>query len=133
MGAEDISIDLQVNSQPSFNAEVSDEGEELNLVAFNVTITKGEEALVFECESDGTFVGINHMSHEPKEGHASESAYTGPVFDELDETLQGDLLTYLSDRGVNEDVGEYLRHLIYDKEQRSYLMWLKRVKAFVSK
>jgi len=133
MGSEDISIDLQVNSQPSFTAEVSDEGEELNLVAFNVTVTKGEEALVFECESDGTFVGINHVSHEPKEGHASESAYTGPVFDELDESLQGDFSAYLTERGVNEDVGEYLRHLIYDKEQRSYLTWLKKVKAFTAK
>lgn len=59
-------------------------------------MTKGEEALVFECESDGTFIGINHVSLEPKEGHVSESAYTGPVFDELDETLQGDLGSYLA-------------------------------------
>ena len=59
-------------------------------------MTKGDEALVFECESDGTFIGVNHVSLEPKEGHASESAYTGPVFDELDETLQVTIMNQLS-------------------------------------
>jgi hypothetical protein len=34
-------------------------------------------------------------------------------------------------RGVTEELGEYLRHLIYDKEQREYVAWLERVKSFV--
>jgi hypothetical protein len=29
--------------------------------------------------------------------------------------------------------GEYLRHLVHDKEQREYMGWLKRVQEFVSK
>lgn len=33
-------------------------------------------------------VTVMHVSYEPKEGHTSESAYTGPVFEELDENLQ---------------------------------------------
>lgn len=38
---------------------------------------QGSDALVFECESDGTFVAINHVSHEPAEGGPpSASAYT---------------------------------------------------------
>ena len=49
-------------------------------VTFNVTVTKGSSALVFECESDGTFVTIDHVSHEPKDGHLSESSYTVGVF-----------------------------------------------------
>lgn len=31
---------------------------------------------MFECESDGTFVAINHISYEPEEGHDSPSMYT---------------------------------------------------------
>jgi hypothetical protein len=38
--------------------------------------TQAGSALVFECESDGTYVAINHMSHEPSAGHPSESYYT---------------------------------------------------------
>lgn len=46
-------------------------------VFFNVTVTKGDEALVFNCASDGTYLDIRHVSHEPAEGIASETAYTG--------------------------------------------------------
>lgn len=43
---------------------------------FNVTVTKGASSLVFECESDGTYVSIAHLSHEPKDSVPPESAYT---------------------------------------------------------
>ncbi len=36
-------------------------------------------------------------------------------------------------RGVNEDLGEYLRHLMFDKEQTEYMGWLQRVHEFVAK
>jgi hypothetical protein len=48
----------------------------LSTVVFNVHITRGERSLVFECESDGTFVAINHVSYEPKAGVESPSTYT---------------------------------------------------------
>ncbi|KAG1672917.1 hypothetical protein FOA52_012362 [Chlamydomonas sp. UWO 241] len=131
---ETVSIDLHVNNQPA--QELGDEnenesGEALSTVAFNVTVSKAGSCLVFECESDGTYVSINHMSHEPSEGHPSESFYTGPVFGELDEVLQAELRQYIQDRGVTEELGEYLRHLIFDKEQREYMAWLSKVHAFV--
>jgi hypothetical protein len=40
-------------------------------------------------------------------------------------------LTVKCCRGVTEQLGEYLRHLIYDKEQREYMAWLKKVRDFV--
>lgn len=75
---EDVAVDLHVNNQPAQEVaeEPNDEGEALSTVAFNVTVTKGTSALVFECESDGTYVSINHLSHEPKDGQPSESFYT---------------------------------------------------------
>ena len=57
-------------------------------VSFNVTVSKGARALVFECVSDGTFWDVRHVSLEPASGVESETAYTGPVFQELDEELQ---------------------------------------------
>ncbi|GFH12248.1 uncharacterized protein HaLaN_07893 [Haematococcus lacustris] len=100
---------------------------------FNVHVVKGGHALVFECESDGTFMAINHVSHEPKDGDVPDSAYTGPVFEELDEALQGHFREFLAERGISIDLGEYLRHLVYDKEQREYMAWLNRVAEFVAK
>jgi hypothetical protein len=35
-------------------------------------------------------------------------------------------------RGINEDLGEYLRHLMFDKEQQEYMGWLQRVQEFVA-
>lgn len=45
-------------------------------MTFDLGMLQGDSSLVFECESDGTFVAINHVSHEPKEGIKSESIYT---------------------------------------------------------
>jgi hypothetical protein len=32
---------------------------------------------------------------------------------------------------LQEELGEYLRHLVFDKEQREYMAWLRKVHAFV--
>lgn len=72
-------MDLQVNNQPAQDFEEANEndgGEALSIVSFNVTVTRGDKSMVFECESDGTYVAINHLSHEPKDGQPSESYYT---------------------------------------------------------
>jgi hypothetical protein len=37
---------------------------------------------------------------------------------------------YLEERGITPELGEYLRFLIYDKEQREYLGWLQKVENF---
>lgn len=135
---EKISVDCSVNMQDSLALGMDDVEEDemeaedqANDVNFNVTVTKGDKALVFECISDGTYVDIRHISLEPAEGLESETAYTGPVFAELDQELQDGFRSYIQERGVNEDLGEYLRHLMYDKEQQEYVHWLEGVRGFV--
>lgn len=112
--------------------EDEDEAVEGNEINFNVTVTKGDQSLVFECASDGSYLDIRHISLEPSSGLESETMYTGPVFDELDEGLQEDFQTYLEERGITEDIGQYLKHLLYDKEQTEYMAWLDKVRKFVS-
>ncbi|GLI63410.1 hypothetical protein VaNZ11_006376 [Volvox africanus] len=132
---EEISIDLHVNNQPSppYEGEEGVDEEGITTVAFNVSVLKDGKMLVFECESDGSSVNINHVSLEPKEGLTSESMYSGPVFDELDDSLQRNFSTFLEERGITAELGEYLRFLIYDKEQREYQTWLSEVEKFVTK
>ncbi|KAG2495479.1 hypothetical protein HYH03_006424 [Edaphochlamys debaryana] len=128
---EEINVDLQVNNQPSPAYDDADGEENVSTVAFNVSVAKDDKVLLFECESDGNSVNINHVSLEPKEGLGSESMYSGPVFDELDDNLQRQFGAYLEERGISADLGEYLRFLIYDKEQREYQSWLAQVEVFV--
>lgn len=128
---EEVAVNLHVNNQPGGEGFDEDETETLSRVAFNVSVTKKDVSLVFECTSTGEDLVIEHVSHEPKDGTDSESVYTGPVFQELDENLQLEFTKYLETRGVNADLGEYLRHLVYDKEQKEYIAWLKKVREFV--
>eukprot|EP00878_Enallax_costatus_P000814 GHUV01000939.1.p1 GENE.GHUV01000939.1~~GHUV01000939.1.p1 ORF type:complete len:252 (+),score=58.73 GHUV01000939.1:177-932(+) len=135
---EKISVDCSVNLQDSLavggyeEGEEEDEGAEADDVNFNVTVTKGDKALVFECISDGSYVDIRHISLEPAGGLDSETTYTGPVFAELDSELQNAFREYITERGINEDLGEFLRHLMFDKEQQEYMHWLDTVKDFVA-
>jgi len=135
---EQISIDSSVNLQDALAlGDDVEEGEgedeyETNDVQFNVTVTKAGNSLVFECISDGTYWDIRHVSMEPASGLASETSYSGPRYEELDTQLMDNFRTYLEERGISEEVGEYLRHLIYDKEQQEYMGWLEKVEKFVT-
>lgn len=102
-------------------------------VTFNVAVTKGNESLVFDCKSDGSYLEVFDVSLEPAEGEIDESVYTGPVYDELDEDLQLQLRQYLEQRGVTAELGGYLLRLVHDKEQREYMYWLERMDQFVKK
>lgn len=132
---ETISVDLMVNNQPEQEPYETENGElEVDVgVMFNVSVVKGDKRLVFECRSDGSYMVIQHVSFEPADGEVSESAYTGPVYEELDEQLQTDFSDYLLERGITEELGAYLLQLLHDKEEREYMGWLQNVHGFVSK
>eukprot|EP00123_Amoebidium_parasiticum_P009473 comp19495_c0_seq2/m.22754 comp19495_c0_seq2/g.22754 ORF comp19495_c0_seq2/g.22754 comp19495_c0_seq2/m.22754 type:complete len:131 (+) comp19495_c0_seq2:238-630(+) len=59
--------------------------------------------------------------------------YPGPKLSELDETLQQAVIDYLASRGINEDLGNFIEVLYFDKEQREYMKWLGDLAAFVQK
>ncbi|GAB4813132.1 hypothetical protein N2152v2_000178 [Parachlorella kessleri] len=146
---EEVTVDLMVNNQPEQEPYENEEGElEVDVgVVFNVSVTKGDKSLVFECRSDGSYCVIQHVSLEPAEGEVPESHYTGPVYAELDvelqyyigvyaeldEELQNNFAEFLAERGINEDLGAFLLQLMHDKEQREYMHWLQNVHTFVNK
>ena len=101
-------------------------------VVFSASVAKGDSRLVFECQSDGTYLQVMSVTLEPAAGEAGDSAYVGPVFDELDERLQAEFEAYLEARGVTPELGAYLGVLVGDKEQREYVAWLQRVRSFVA-
>lgn len=58
--------------------------------------------------------------------------YTGPPFGNLDEGLQSLLEEYLSERGVDSSLAQFIPDYIDYKEQREYVDWLSGKRAFIS-
>ena len=53
----------------------------------------------FKCVGGGDYVRITHVELDDAGGDEQFTPYTGPVFDELDETLQQAFMDYLDVRG----------------------------------
>lgn len=137
---EGITIEVDIDAQPKTeaddeNEDGSDDYDEVVPVHFEVQVMKRECSLIFECESNGDFLVINHIAlqtGEDEDEEDSDTPYSGPVFDDLDDTLQQAFLDYLEERGVNADLGEYIRLLALDKMSVEYQTWLQRVRDFIA-
>ena len=55
------------------------------------------------------------------------------VFSELDPKLQEAFTSYLEERGVNAELGQFIMDYSEDKEQREYMTWLKGVQSFLKR
>ena len=53
------------------------------------------------------------------------------VFSELDPKLQEAFTSYLEERGVNAELGQFIMDYSEDKEQREYMTWLQGVQSFL--
>lgn len=59
--------------------------------------------------------------------------YGGPVFAELDETLQDRFHQFLEERGFDSALADFIPNYIEHKEQKEYMRWLDSVAKFVAK
>ncbi|GLC44945.1 hypothetical protein PLESTM_001667700 [Pleodorina starrii] len=138
---EEIIVRVDLESQPALEEdedegeEYEDEDEEGVPVEFQVTIAKeGGDTLVFECESDGEYLAVNRVAIESiYEDNDGPPAYKGPLFQDLDDTLQQAFVDFLEERGVNAYLGEYIRVYLEDKATMEYQQWLNRVRDFIGR
>lgn len=151
-GDEEVFVEVDLDAQREDDEMAGDEDEdeeadeddgELAPVTFTVNIVKGGRVLAFSCETEGEDVAIAHVSLSDTAGGDSEGEdeedeedddyppYTGPLFTELDDTLQQAFTDYLEERGINADFGAYLVELVHDKLEVEYMGWLRRVQDFV--
>lgn len=137
---ETVSVDIMIQDDMNQEEPVAFEDEETGeididvSVDFIVSVSKrgSNQELVFECSTDGSFMEIKRVSLEPEdEDDLEDGMYTGPVFDELDDAVQEALYSYLEERGITPELGEYLLHLLHDKEQREYMDWLDKMTSFL--
>ncbi|KAK5129496.1 hypothetical protein LTR08_003219 [Meristemomyces frigidus] len=104
---------------------------------------KAKGALRINLIADNGAFTIQSVSHLPDSKHqntlsasellreVSETLYTGPPFQQLDEEVQSLMETYLDVRGINTALALFVPEYIDVKEQREYLGWLGRVRSFV--
>jgi hypothetical protein len=150
-GSEDIFIEVDLDAQQDeaqddeAAALLDEEDDELGMrslppVAFSVNVVKGRAALGFSCQTDGEAVMISHVSLNDSAAGGPDDEdeeddlmpYTGPLFTELDDTLQQAFSDYLEERGITSDFGAYLVELVHDKLEVEYMAWLTRVQDFVA-
>ncbi|KAG0466938.1 hypothetical protein HPP92_017941 [Vanilla planifolia] len=65
--------------------------------------------------------------------HAALRPYMGPNFKELDDELQEAIRSYLEERGVNDDLAEFLHEYMVNKDKVEFIRWMKNVEAYVKK
>lgn len=83
--------------------EEEEEGYTPTPVVFTVTVSKGDAMMGFKCVGGGDYVRITHVELDDTGDADQFLPYTGPVFDELDETLQQAFVDYLDERGESCD------------------------------
>lgn len=57
----------------------------------------------------------------------------GRVDRELDEELQSAVREFLEQRGVNDDLAEFLHGYMANKDKTEFLRWLSNVESYVKK
>eukprot|EP00611_Tribonema_gayanum_P018024 TRINITY_DN31078_c0_g1_i1.p1 TRINITY_DN31078_c0_g1~~TRINITY_DN31078_c0_g1_i1.p1 ORF type:complete len:261 (+),score=62.90 TRINITY_DN31078_c0_g1_i1:34-783(+) len=101
-----------------------------------VEVTKAGNTLAFVCQAaDDVYiqsVTYNPAGSPPPADEASDIVYRGPMFEELDSSVQEAFHTYLEERGIDKGLAEFVCRYADEKEQKEYVRWLSNVNRFVS-
>jgi len=117
-------------SAPAFparvNVRVTRDGKQ-GAVMIEATAQDGEIII----ENVYYFADAAHADPETSDADWKRRAvYAGPPFGNLDDELQVLLENYLSERGINEKMAQFIPDYIDFKEQKEYLRWLQNLKGF---
>jgi len=94
-------------------------------VTFYCTTVQGGEEQSFRY-----MIGnVRYFESEAEKNNVS--AYNGPEFEDLDDSLQQGLDDWLASLGVNETLCDFIDAMSVDKEQREYMRWIGKLSAFL--
>lgn len=131
---DDDSFDSEDSEE--YDDEDDENDEDKISIDFNVVVSKSSDEskhLEFDCVTDGEFVEIKSVIFEEYDDETPlmGTPYSGPNFEDLEETVQDKFYEYLEERGINSDLANYIVEAHLDKEQREYTNWLEKVATFV--
>ncbi|KAJ3167119.1 Mitochondrial acidic protein mam33 [Geranomyces variabilis] len=103
------------------------------------TPTAGALEISATIQDGGFFIESADFTASPVLAHdataqgdwARRSKYSGPFFGNLDEGLQEQFHAYLAERGLGEELADFVPLYVEYKEQKEYQAWLENVAAFV--
>lgn len=118
-------------------AAAADDADDINQLFLHVDVSKPgqKESLLFLCGLYPDALGIHSVSIRPRP-HDSDSAelpsaYTGPLFEDLDEGMRDAFHSYIEERGVGDNLFPFLQAWLYVKDHRNLMRWFKSVGSFV--
>lgn len=95
--------------------------------------TRPDMALHFECSAWPEEMDVERVYPVRRGAPAPEQQYMGRQFRELDEEMQGAVRDYLEQRGVNDELAEFLHSYMENKEQTELVRWLRNVECYLKK
>ncbi|KAL5568670.1 hypothetical protein UlMin_025245 [Ulmus minor] len=139
-GDEEVSISVMrlANIVPGADGDGGDGDDEINQLFLHVDVSKpGQvESLHFLCGLYPDALGIHSINMRPMveavDSIAIPSAYSGPVFEDLDERMRDAFHTYVEERGVNDNLFPFLQAWLYVKNHRNLMRWFKSVRTFIN-
>lgn len=134
---DEVEDESLFNDMDMESAEETDEAEGTEGMMglnFDVVIKKSSgEKVIFNCIASRD-LQISNIQHVPNGKDVEDSdLYSGPIFSELDESVQDAMKSYLADRQIDEDLCYFVLSFARAKEQREYTNWLNQLLTFVEK
>jgi hypothetical protein len=103
-----------------------------NPLRFEVKIVKAGTNMNIGCTSEEGTPSVDAITFV-QDGVEEEDLYKGPVLEELNEKLQGELTVFLKEEcGINDDTASFLAMYADYREQVEYVQWLENLKKVVS-
>ncbi|CAD8154866.1 unnamed protein product [Paramecium pentaurelia] len=142
---EDQSISQNPKYQDQIQSKIQERKEVYELGTLSVdyiVLVESEkgEAIAFECNTSNQTTFINYVQpvydiQEYKTRSKYQkflTDYPGPEINKLDEQLKQSFYTYLESFGINQSLNALIEAYSIDKEQRSYMEFLKSMEKFLS-
>lgn len=131
-----VTFDVDDSADPLPGLTEPEDGEEAEQgVNFTVRITRGhEKALMFECAAyrQGLFLRDMALAKIDEEGNiADDDAYTGAPLMDMDEVFTNSCLGYLGDRGVDQQLANFIAEYAAYLESQHYQRWLTELRDFL--
>jgi len=136
-----VTVEFQLVSpfEGDNNEEAKAESEsESEMTDFSVTVESKESGVTFYCttvqgneEQSFRYMIGNVRYFANKDDKENVSAYNGPEFEDLDDSLQQGLDDWLASLGVNEALCDFIDAMSVDKEQREYMRWIGKLSSFL--
>jgi len=136
-----VTVEFQLVSpfEGENNGEAAPAAEsESEMTDFSVTLEAKGAGVTFYCttvqsneeQSFRYMIGnVRYFASEAEKNNVS--AYNGPEFEDLDDSLQQGLDDWLASLGVNEALCDFIDAMSVDKEQREYMRWIGKLSSFL--